>query len=202
VGIEPERSSGGGEGVVYRDGHFYKKDRRDKVSLPTTSSNTKISKATGKPQKLTVLDLGRSAMGKPNFCVTKLDGVNIGTVDIGTVDNALLNSNYDVPLQGGAGKGMAMEEKDRVQLLEKQLKIERERVEKLTRGFEEERCKMLREHGEENERSRREVEKLVQEKRGLEAKEKENEQEEMDEDIVDVFEIDENLVQPAPYCPA
>jgi hypothetical protein len=95
VGIEPERSSGGGEGVVYRDGHFYKKDRRDKVSVPTTSIATKISKATGKPQKLTVLDSERSAMGKPNFFVTKLDGVNIGTVDIGTVDDALLGGVHE-----------------------------------------------------------------------------------------------------------
>jgi hypothetical protein len=81
VSVKPERSSGGGEEVQYRDGQFYKKDRRDKVSFPITCNATKISKATGKPHKHTVMDLGRSALVKPNFCVTNLDGANNGTVD-------------------------------------------------------------------------------------------------------------------------
>jgi hypothetical protein len=72
-------------------------------------------------------------------------------------------------------------------------------VEKLTRGFEEERSKIVREHEVEKERARREVEKLVQEKRELEEKGKEKEQEEMEEDITDVFELDEDLVQPGAY---
>jgi hypothetical protein len=100
--------------VLYQDGHYYKKDRRDKVSLPTAWNVTKTSKATGKPQKHTVMDLERSAMGKPNFCVTNLDGANNGMVD-----NVLDKSNIIVSHQGGAGKGMAKGEKERVQLLEK-----------------------------------------------------------------------------------
>jgi hypothetical protein len=133
-------------------------------------------------------------MGKPNFSISNLDGANNGTVD-----NSEDKSNIIVSHQGGAGKGMAKEEKERVQLLEKQLKIEREKVEKLTRGFEEERSKIVTEHEVEKERARHEVEKLMQEKRELEEKGKEKEQEEMEEDITDVFELDEDLVQPGPY---
>ena len=36
---------------------------------------------------------------------------------------------------GGAGKGTVKDEKERVHLLEKQLKTEREKAEKLARGF-------------------------------------------------------------------
>jgi hypothetical protein len=180
--------------VLYRDGHYYKKDRRDKVSLPISCSGSKTNKATGKPHKPTVMDLERSAMGKPNLTVTNLDGANYGTVD-----NSLDKPNIIISHQGGAGKGVAKEEKERVQLLEKQLKIEREKVEKLARGFEEERSKIMREHEAEKERARLEVEKLMQEKRELEEKGKEKEQEEMEEDITDVFELDEDLVQPGPY---
>ncbi len=61
--VEPERRSG--DGVLYRDGHYYKKDRRDKVSVPTPSSGNKNAKATGKPQKPILMDLEQSATGKP-----------------------------------------------------------------------------------------------------------------------------------------
>jgi hypothetical protein len=180
--------------VLYRDGHYYKKDRRDKVSVPIASSGNKNAKATGKPQKPILMDLERSATGKPNLPILNMDGANNGTVD-----NSLDKPNFIVSHQGGAGKGTVKEEKERVQLLEKQLKIEREKVEKLARGFEEERSKIMREHEVEKERARLEVEKLMQEKRELEEKGKEKEQEEMDEDITDVFELDEDLVQPGPY---
>jgi hypothetical protein len=95
-------------GVLYQDGHFYKKDKCDKVSFPTTSIGTKISKATGKPHKHTVFDLERSAVGKPNSCVTNLDGVNTGTVDNGTVDNVLSTRGFmRGQLRGiGAGRGL------------------------------------------------------------------------------------------------
>jgi hypothetical protein len=180
--------------VLYRDGHYYKKDQRDKVILPIACSGNKSTKATGKPQKTSVMDLERSAMGKPNLSISNLDGANNGTVD-----NSLDKPNFIVSHQGGAGKGTAKEEKERVQLLEKQLKIEQEKVEKLARGFEEERSKIMREHEVEKERARLKVEKLMQEKRELEEKGKEKEQEEMDEDITDVFELGEDLVQPGPY---
>ncbi len=180
--------------MLYRDGHYYKKDRRDKVSAPTSSSGNKNAKATGKPQKPILMDLERSATDKPKISILNMDGANNGMVD-----NSTVKPNFALPHQGGAGKGTAKDEKERVHLLEKQLKTEREKAEKLARGYEEERSRILREHEVEKERARLEVEKLMQEKRELEEKGKEKEQEEMDEDITDVFELDEDLVQPGPY---
>ncbi len=100
--VDPERRSG--DGVLYRDGHYYKKDRRDKVSLPISCSSSKTNRATGKPHKHTEMDLERSAMGKPNLNITNLDGANNGTVD-----NSLDKAKIIISHQGGAGNGEGRE---------------------------------------------------------------------------------------------
>ncbi len=65
------------DGVLFRDGHYYKKDRSDKVS--GTSNVAKNVKAAGKPIFPMNTEHERSAMGKPNITI---DVQKTGTVSI------------------------------------------------------------------------------------------------------------------------
>jgi len=87
-------ATGTGTGtVVFKDGHYYKKDRRDKVSVG--NMNKKLDKALGKPSiydteqctmgKPIITFNERSAMGKPNpndmYIADKAAGKLKGRVD-------------------------------------------------------------------------------------------------------------------------
>jgi hypothetical protein len=61
AGAEPERMKD--SGVLYGDGHYYRKDRREKVSYPTSSQKT--DKVQVKQIFSNDVDMERSALVKP-----------------------------------------------------------------------------------------------------------------------------------------
>jgi hypothetical protein len=65
----PERRKEGG--VLYGDGHYYRKDRREKVSYHNTSN--KYGKAQVKPSFGNENELERSALVKPQIIATNSD---------------------------------------------------------------------------------------------------------------------------------
>ncbi len=115
-----------------------------------------------------------------------------------------------------AMKASGKEVKERIKLLEQQVKVERERREKLETMEVEKMSavqqQMMAERGrserlekeleEERERTRREVERVTKQKEELEKKIKEEDEDgKMDEDgeETDVFEMDEEMIQAGPY---
>jgi hypothetical protein len=97
------------DGVLFRAGHYYKKDRSDKVS--GTSNVTKNVKAAGKPNFPMNTELERSAMGKPNITI---DVQKTGTVSI--MDGNL--SGTLIPIVQGKKDGAKRGGKERVAILE------------------------------------------------------------------------------------
>jgi len=190
--------------VLYGDGHYYRKDRGEKVSFHTVGN--KSGKALGKPPIGTDVENDRSAPDKPFNPIINPDGM------------ALVKPNLSVLNQDGktATKASGKEVKERIKLLEQQVKVERERREKLEsmevekmsavqqqmmaeRGRSE---RLERELKEERERTRQEVERVTKQKEELEKRVKEEDEDgKMDEDgeETDVFEMDEEMIQAGPY---
>ncbi len=94
------------EGVLYGDGHYYRKDRKEKVSYNIgTASNVK---APVKPLNHVLTESERSAMGKPISKLNSNDGM------------ALDKPNIGISAQDGktTGKNGGKVEKERTRLLE------------------------------------------------------------------------------------
>jgi hypothetical protein len=104
-------------GVLYGDGHYYRKDRGEKVSFHTVGN--KSGKALGKPPIGTDVENDRSAPDKPFNPIINPDGM------------ALVKPNLSVLNQDGktAMKASGKEVKERIKLLEQQVKVEREKRE-------------------------------------------------------------------------
>ncbi len=183
------------EGVLFRPGHYYKKDRSEKVSGICNSA--KNVKAVGKPNTSISTDYERSAMGKPNSpnCV-KLIGTDMNMDgQLSGMINPLVHHQVK---RDGAKRG-GKEDKERVLQLEQQLVAERERRENAERLYGMDREKLMREHASEQEAARIEIARIVKEKEVLEGRLKEDEDTPMEEDIEDVYELDEDMIRAGPY---
>ncbi len=190
--------------MLYGDGHYYRKDRGDKVSFHIVGN--KSGKALGKPPIGIDVESDRSATDKPFNPIMNPDGMALVKPN-----NSILNQDGKTALKAG-GK----EVKERIKMLEQQVKVERERREKLESlevekmaavqqqvMAERDRSERLeRELKEERERAKMEVERVTRQKEELEKKAKEEEEDgKMDEDgeETDVFEMDEEMIQAGPY---
>jgi hypothetical protein len=175
------------EGVLYGDGHYYRKDRKEKVSYNIgTARNVK---APVKPLNSVLTDAERLALGKPNLKLISHDGM------------ALDKPNIIISAQDGktAGKSGGKEEKDRIRLLEQQVKMERERREQMEREYAAELERREKDFAVEKGRMNSELIKLEQEKQELVARAGEEEDADMEEDEPDVYVLDEDLIQAGPY---
>jgi hypothetical protein len=135
------------EGVLFRAGHYYKKDRSEKVS--GNGNSVKNVKAAGKPNYTINTVYERSAVGKPNSSNTVQQLGTVSNMDGQTSD--MLNSIVHHQVKRDGAKRGGKEEKERVILLEQQLAVEREKREKAERLYGMDREKMIREHAVEQE---------------------------------------------------
>jgi hypothetical protein len=173
--------------VLYGDGHYYRKDRKEKVSY---NLGTAINvKAPVKPLNPVLTESERSALGKPISKLSSNDGM------------ALDKPNISISAQDGktAGKNGGKVEKERIRLLEQQVKMERERREQMEREYAAELERREKEFAAEKVRMKSELSKLEQEKQELGARAGEDEDEDMEEDEPDVYVLDEDLIQAGPY---
>jgi hypothetical protein len=172
--------------VLYGDGHYSRKDRKEKVCF---NIGTAINvKAPVKPLN-PVIECERLALGKPISDLSSNDGM------------ALDKPNISISAQDGktAGKTGVKVEKERTRLLEQQVKMERERREQMEREYAAELERREREFAAEKVRMTSALSKLEQEKQELMARAGENEDEDMEEDEPDVYVLDEDLIQAGPY---
>jgi len=181
-------NSGGTEsrkspGVLYKDGRYYKKDRTDKVSY--IGNSKKCGKAADKPTPLANTDIERSAMGKPNTII------NVQTIETvtGTVSQDSFNPITHQQGQKKPAVHGGKEEAGRVALLEQQLKVEREKNERMEQHFVQERERLVKEHAIEQEAAKEEAAKML-EQIGMETEV---------EDKTDVYELDEDMIRAGPY---
>ncbi len=173
-------------GVVYGDGRYYRKDRMDKVSH--IGNSKKCGKAADKPTHSVKQDFERSATGKPNID----NNVHlIGTVT--ETDFSVHDSVNPITLQQGQKKPAVQggkEEMGRLVLLEQQLKVEREKSERMEQHYAQERERLVKEHAREQQLVREEAAKKMLEQRELETG---------IEDRTDVYELDEDMIRAGPY---
>jgi hypothetical protein len=149
-------------GVVYGDGRYYRKDRTDKVSH--IGNSKKSGKAADKPTHSIKHDFERSATGKPN--------IENNEQLIGTVTETAFSVHDSVnPIthQQGQKKPAVQggkEETGRVILLEQQLKVEREKSERMEQHYAQERERLVKEHAREQQLAREEAAKMLEQRAG------------------------------------
>jgi hypothetical protein len=174
-------------GVLYGDGRYYRKDRTDKVSH--IGNSKKCGKAADKPTHFVKQETERSATGKPN-----IDNTVLMTGTVSETDFPILDSVNPITFQQGQKKLAAQggkEEMGRLALLEQQLKVEREKSERMEQHYAQERERLVKEHAREQQLVREEAAKMV-EQRELEAGAG-------TVDKSDVYELDEDLIRAGPY---
>jgi hypothetical protein len=171
--------------VLYKPGFYYRKEKKEKVSVPTGVNK---GKALVKPIYEIDGNSERSALDKPNLTLTYQDG------------KALIK-----PGEGGNGdgrkqaKGREKETQERIQLLERQ--VENERVAQLEKAYEEQQQAQRAQQ----EAARREMGKLITEREEKLRIAEQKGQMVRDEDTAmetaeeDVYEVEECMIQAGQY---
>jgi hypothetical protein len=175
--------------VLYGDGRYYKKDRMEKVSF--VGNGKKSGKAADKPILSVKLDVEQTATGKPNIITNmQLNETVTGTVlTLQDIANPIIHhQGQKKPASHGVN-----EEQGRVVLLEQQLKVEREKNERMEQHYIQERERLVKEHAREQQVARDEAAKM------LEQREMDTEHGSSDEDKMDVYELDEDMIRAGPY---
>ncbi len=176
-----------GDAVVYKPGFYYRKDKKEKVSNLTGNSK---GKALVKPNYESENNIERLALDKPNINMSYQDG------------KALVKPIEGVNAEGRKlGKGREKESQDWIQLLEKQVEMERERVAQLEKAYE---AQQLAQRAQQ-EAARREMSKLITETEEKLRIAEQKVQKVRDEDPRmetvegDVYEVDEGMIPAGPY---
>jgi hypothetical protein len=170
--------------VLYKDGRYYRKDRSDKVSF--VGNSKKSGKAADKPIPLIKTDIERSATGKPNI-ITNMQFTDTVTETALTLQD-IVNPNIHHQGQKKPAAHGVKEELSRVALLEQQLKLEREKSERMEQHYVQERERLVKEHARVQQEAREEAAKLLEQK-----------EMDTDEDKMDVYELDEDMIRAGPY---
>ncbi len=117
--------------MLYGDGRYYKKDRTDKVSF--VGNSKKGGKAADKPIPLIKPDIERLATGKPQV----LNNMDYNETATGMALTLQDTTNPIIHHQGQKKPVVhgVKEEQGRVVLLEQQLKLEREKCERMEQHY-------------------------------------------------------------------